>query len=193
METMADEAREQIKQALGDEYDLTDERFNRVAPWIFIFMFLQESERALDLSAKFNEDKSLDVADQVLVAHSLFRASIMSYAKCYASAGKGRRTLDRKEVFKGEKDMLSVHDRMIDLRDKFAAHNDLNEIDAATMAVKEDDHQIALKHFYTIALPLNDYFTFKPVILHCQQYVVNGINKHLDRLQSELGKIITIG
>jgi hypothetical protein len=156
-------------------------------------MLLDESRRCLDLSEKYNSLTSIDTMEQILVAQSLFRTAIICYGKCYASAGAGRITLDKNKVFKGEDELKASHDHMINIRNSFAAHNDRNNIDIAVIAAKETDEAILIKHTYTLATPLNEYGDYRSVLSHCSDYVTLGINKYLDRLQKDLGKMIRLG
>lgn len=131
--------------------------------------------------------------EQVLVAQSLFRTSIICYGKCYSSAGVGRITLDKNKVFKGEDKLKALHDHMVNIRNSFVAHNDENNFDIAVIAAKETDEAILIKHTYTLATPLNEYNDYRSVLSHCSEYVALGINKYLDRLQKDLGKLIRLG
>lgn len=183
----------QLAAIAADGYSLRDSRFDRLNAWTYLIMLLDESQRCLDLSEKYNSLASIDTMEQVLVAQSLFRTAIICYGKCFASAGAGRITLDKKQVFKGEKELRVAHEHMIDIRNSFAAHNDNNNIDIAVIATKENTREILIKHTYTLATPLNEYNNYRSVISHCSEYVVLGINKYLDRLQRDLGKTIRFG
>ena len=82
---------------------------------------------------------------------------------------------------------------MIAIRNGFAAHNHVNDVDTATLAVKESADQILIRHTYTLATPLNEYADYREVLAPCGDYVVMAVNKHLDRLEKDLGKRIRMG
>ncbi len=130
--------------------------------------------------------------EQVLLAQSLFRNAIVGYGKCYASAAPGKVTLDRNAVFKGQDALKPKHERMIEIRNSFAAHNGENDVDTATMAVKESD-EILIRHTFTLSTPLNEHGDYRQVLEHVEQFVVLALNKYLDRLQKDLGKPIRLG
>src|SRR4051812_44530201 len=112
---------------------------------------VDEAKRALNLAEKYNRLESVDTMEQVLLAQALFRQAITSYAKCFVSAAQGRQTLDRNTVFQGRDSLNVKHDRMIQVRHSFAAHNGENDVDTATLASKEVGDTIYIRHTYTLA------------------------------------------
>lgn len=186
-------ALEHLKSMEAEGYVLADPRFDRLNGWTHLGMLLHEAQQSLDLSEKYNSMATLGTMEQVLLAQSLFRNTIVGYGKCYASAAAGKVTLDRNAVFKGQDALKAKHDRMILIRNSFAAHNGENDVDTATMAIKESADEILIRHTYTLSTPLGEYGDYREVLEHTQQYVVLAINKYLDRLEKDLGKRIRMG
>lgn len=155
-------------------------------------MLLHEARHSLDLSEKYNSMEPLDKMEQLLLAQALFRNAIVGYGKCYASAASGKITLDRNAVFKGADALKSNHERMIEIRNSFAAHNGENDVDTATLAVKESAEEFVICHTYTLTTPLNEYTAYRQVLDHVDQFVISAINKYLDRLEKDLNKRIRL-
>ncbi len=97
---------------------------------------------------------------------ALFRSYVISYAKRLSSSGKGRVSLNKKEIFKEQKEKLSTHKEVMDIRNKFVAHNDLSDRHVAVVAVKEEEDVIFFKITYSFALWITDteYYAFKDLI-----------------------------
>lgn len=187
------EAAAHVASALGAGWVLDDVRFQWVKPWNYLLIQMNESEKALAFARKFNDDNSLPEDDQVLLSMSMFRIAIISYGKCYAESGKGRTSLDHRNVFKGNDDLKSIHERMMAIRNTFVAHNGDNEIDRATIAVRETPIEISIKHLYTVGFIANEFYDYQRVIAFCKAFLVMAINKHLDKVQNEIGKPILLG
>jgi hypothetical protein len=186
-------AREHLAHMEADGYVLADKRFDRLNGWTYLMMMVDEAKRALDLSEKYNKIEGVDTLEQVLLGQALFRQSIISYGKCYASAASGRQTLDRNAVFKGNDALKAKHDRMIEIRNSFGAHNGENDLDTATLASKEVGDTIFIRHIYTLATPFNEFADYHEVLDHCANHLVMAINKYLDRLEKDIGKKLRMG
>jgi hypothetical protein len=182
-----------LERLRAEGYVLDDRRFDRLNGWTYLLMMVNEAQRALDLSDKYNRMEGIDVMEQVLLAQALFRQAIVSYGKCYATAAPGRQTLDRNSVFKGEPALKAKHDRMIQVRNSFAAHNGDSDMDTATLAAKEAGDTILVLQAYTVATPLNEYGCYREVLAHCGLYLVAAVNKYMNRLEKEIGKKIRMG
>ena len=173
---ITEEAMNQVRGVMG-EITLNDRRFTRLNSWTLLGMLLLESQEALKLSKKYNELETIDTMEQVRLAQALFR----------------RVSLDKNQVFKGGDALKEIHERMIETRNKFAAHNADNDFDAAIVATQESDEAIIMKFTYTLATPLNEYDDYQKVIEHCSDYVVWSANKYLNHLQNEVCKEIKFG
>lgn len=167
---------------------IDDNRFDRLNAWNYIMMQLKNAELSLGYSSKYANDTNIDRMEQVLVGQSFFVAAIVAYGKCFNSSGNGRISLDKKKVFKDEDELKVIHDRLIDIRNGFAAHSDTNDLDIANTAVNEKDDVILIRHLYTVATPFREYPDFLRVIRHSQKFVVESINKYRKRLEADLGK-----
>lgn len=60
----------------------------------------------------------------------------MAYNRCCASSGAGIPILDARKVYSGSVDGVAVHDRLVLLRNKFAAHSEGNDLLRLTLAAR---------------------------------------------------------
>lgn len=81
-----------------------------------------------------------------------FRGAVNAYAKCFVSS-TGHRKLDHGLLFKNEDALLALHKRVMDLRHKYVAHSDENEIDSVDVVVTETDADIHLSMNYNTLFP----------------------------------------
>lgn len=192
---MTDEISDHVKfnlnSLVNDGYHFNDVRFKYVNQWTYLLMQLTEAKKSLEL-LKNNENEDLD---SVYLNQALFRSYVISYAKSFSSSGKGRITLNKKEIFKEQKEKLATHEEVMDIRNKFAAHNDLSDRHVAVVAVKEEEDVIFFKHTYSFTLGITDteYDAFKDLIEFVEKSVIMKLNKALDRIQESEGKLVTFG
>lgn len=173
------------------DFDFDHEELQALGNWTYIGMFLHEAERSLLLSKDLNDKGKFIEMDQSILSHGMFRNGILSYCKCYGSAANGKLSLDSKAIFAGQSEMKAIHHKMMDIRNSFIAHNGLNEIDIAIIAVKESAKELELAQTYTLSTPLSDFDNFLRVIAFVQARVVDNFNRKVDKIQLRIGKVIT--
>ena len=100
--------------------------------------------------------------------------------------------LDPKRVFGQSPELAKSHDRIMELRNKFAAHADTSDLDEAVINVKELDDHFEISHLYSVANPLDEYASYRKVIDVLDEYVINGVNSALNSLEKQLGKSIVL-
>jgi hypothetical protein len=126
--------------------------------------------------------------DEVLTQQALFRGFLLSYAKCFGGNGSGKASLDPRGVFASGSSEMTTHNRIIELRNKFAAHNDDSGLDDVVIDIQESDKEIVYSHHYGLANPLNEYPEYKKNISAIDAFIVNRLNQVADRIQAETGK-----
>ena len=171
-------------------FKLGDEQFNDLGNWTYLGIFLHDAARSIALSERFNEKDKFAEMDDVILAHGMFRNFILSYAKCFSQSGSGRISLDARQVFKGQEELLAIHNRVMEIRNTFGAHNGLNDIDVSIIATEEQTDKVILAQTYTLLTPLGEFGDFKKVISHAEEWVVITFNRKVDKLQERLGKTI---
>ncbi len=171
---------------------IADLRFAVLNRWSYLMMLAFEAKSFLSLSETTHQVHTKSTMEEVLTQQALFRGFVLSYAKCFSSAGQGRSSLDENEVFRLKPELKPHHRRILDIRHKFAAHNDSSGLDEAVILVEERPEEFIITHMYTIATPLHEYPTYKDLIAALEEYVVGATNKHNDSLEKKYGKKIIV-
>jgi hypothetical protein len=122
-----------------------------------------------------------------------FLAFLTTYGKCFTGAGGHRISLDEKDVFKGEPDVIAQgHSRIMELRHTFAAHNSESGLVVSTMAAKDEGDVVRVIHLVTQAIPLGELPAFEDVLLSLEHYVEVRLNSRLDKIEVQIGKRILL-
>lgn len=182
------EYQKHMAEVIADGFILDPAGYERVTQWTHILMNL--------VSARTNfqwvRDHNAELGDLggFLQQHAFFIAGIMAYCRSYADSGASIPKLDAKQVYKGSNDGISVHRRLINLRNTIAAHTDKSDTVRLTLAVKETPDKIVIRHLTTSAVPTNEISDFLEAVAHTEHYAILALNKQLDHLSAKLGKTI---
>lgn len=162
--------------------------YERLTQWTHVLMHCVNARSSFERLQR--QEPRLGDLEDALEAHAFFVAGIMAYGRCYAQSGPGIPTLDAKQVYKGSADGMEVHQRLITLRNTVAAHTDRSDLVRLTLAVREEDDRILIRHLSTAALPLNEVPDFLEAVEHTAHFVSVSLNRQLDHLGGKLGKRI---
>jgi hypothetical protein len=124
---------------------------------------------------------------------AFFRGALISYAKCFVSAGAGRMRLDESEVLGADAENLAKHNRLMELRNKYVAHCDENDIESAA-AIHEEDTPSALvvRLQYSFSFPFDRLYELRDLIDLLEAHIVDRHRSHLNAVRRELGKPVRI-
>lgn len=182
-------AQAEITNQNGEELD---PKFHILNRWTFLMMQVFECKKFLDLAEEDCSIHPRSSLEEVLIQQALFRSAILAYGKCFADSGKGRSSLDKNKVFAGHTELVLTHERLMDLRHKFAAHNDHSGLDEAVIDVEDRGDTLVIANRYAIANPMNEYEVYRKAIAIIEDYVVVQMNKAIDSLERQLGKKIVV-
>ena len=171
-------------------FSLNPEALTPLAAWNHILM--QVIMASYYIKRLQNYESKLGDMEDAFVLNALFVAFLTTYAKCFVSAEEGAIKLDRKDVFKAHNSAMLTHDRIIELRHSYAAHNSSSNLVRTTMAAKEEVDRFLIKHLITTAIPGNEFESFANTVGLVENYVTERLNLRLDKLQAKLGKLIEI-
>lgn len=121
-----------------------------------------------------------------------FKNAVNSYAKCFVSAGKGRQKLEASSVFKSEPPYLDQHEKFINLRHTYLAHNDENEFETVTVREKDAPGELTLHLHYAISFPFDRLYEMRKLILRVKLHIVDRQNDHLTAIEREVGKPVRV-
>src|SRR5690554_5380735 len=121
--------------------------------WNYILMFLFEAKTSFSIMRKLFEKDSFENIEEAVLANGMYRNFILSYSKCYSSSGKGRISLDANDIYKAKPELKDIHNQILEIRNKYAAHNDESSFDIAINVTSQDDKKIELANTYTTSTP----------------------------------------
>ncbi|WP_128910799.1 hypothetical protein [Tropicibacter alexandrii] len=176
--------------AINDGFTLNPPGYERLSAWTQILTNLVHAKLNFERLSK--DQMNLGDLECIVQQEAFFVAGIMAYCRCYASAGAGIPKLDPKKVYAGSEDGLDIHKKLMSYRNKFAAHSDHNDLTRLTLAVKEKDDQIIVRHMITIAMPLPEVPDFIEAVSQTEHFVSARLNQQLDKMGDKAGKIILL-
>jgi hypothetical protein len=185
-----DEFNAQMAPILAEGYQLNPPAFNRIRYWTFVLFQLHFAISELE---KLIADTPIlyDVTNSY-GQHARFVAIIVTYGRCYAQAGEKIKSLNAKEIFKGEPRFKAIHDRMVEIRNQVVAHTEHHELMRVSVAVREGDKEINVKHFIHPIFPKEEFAGYLAAMNHTVVGVQTAINKQLNHLAIQLGKPISL-
>jgi hypothetical protein len=164
--------------------------YERLSAWTHILMHLFTARSNFERVK--NDPIKLGKMGNAVEQQAFFVAGIIAYCRCYASTGSAIPKLDPKQVYVNSSEGRKVHERLMTLRNTFAAHADRNDLVRVTVAVKDDGDRVIVRHLMTSAVPFPEIPDFIEAVAHTEHYVIVGLNKQLDKMGAKIGKLITL-
>jgi len=121
-----------------------------------------------------------------------FRSALNSYAKCFVSAGPGRRRLESSSIFGTDADFLKKHERIMDLRHKYVSHGDANEFESVNISEEESAGELLLHLQYNISFPFDRLYELRDLIRFVEVCVVDRQQAHIEGIEREIGKPVRV-
>ncbi|GAB3319881.1 hypothetical protein GCM10027299_12870 [Larkinella ripae] len=136
-------AKNRIKEKSADNpaYILPPHLAKRVAPLKLLqddLNFIVKLSNYLKSGNAKTDNENTD-EKEMLTLQSYWYTIVVTYGKLFTSAGPGITSLNKKDCFKGEDDLLNTHEKLMDLRNTYIAHRSNME------------KQIAIPYFNFIA------------------------------------------
>ncbi|MBR1296638.1 hypothetical protein [Bradyrhizobium sp. AUGA SZCCT0042] len=185
-----DEFNKQVEPIIADGYVLNPPAFERIRYWTFVLFQLHFA--ISELEKLINDTPQVYDVNNSYNQHARFIAIIVTYARCFAQAGANIKSLNAKELFKGEPRFKTIHDRMIEIRNGVVAHTGHHELMRVSIAVKETDNEFMIKHFIHPIFPKAEFAGYLATMNHTVVGVEIAINKQLNHLEAQLGKPISV-
>lgn len=184
--------RQHIKAVEDDGYVLDPPGYERLNPWTHILMAINFAKSQLE-AIQAQPHRFGGNMEELELTYSRFTSAIVTYCRCFGSAGPGVPSLDPKKVYANDPTNRKVHDRILSIRNNFVAHTAQSDLVRVNFAVKEDDKKILIKHLFSISLPYGEFAAFLGAMKKLEEFVVVKLNKQLDTLSAAKGKPIDHG
>jgi hypothetical protein len=121
-----------------------------------------------------------------------FRGAIISYAKCFAKTGSGKIKLEVKEVFVNRPELVDKHRRIMDLRNKYVAHSDDNEMESTAIEPVDTPTELVIRLDYEVSFSFDRMYELRELIKYLDGHVADGLEKHVKRIERQIGKPVRI-
>lgn len=187
-----EEAQKQVSDSLP-HFNFDSDDFKSLENWNYLGYALLHAMNALGFAEKFLNDPAYEVLNQITIGQALFKDSIMSYCKCFSSSESLRVKIDINAVTKDLPDKESyrqTHVEILEIRNKFVAHNLENNFELSTIGAKQEGNKIILSSTITILTPTNDFDKFREQYMLVSNYVILKANKIADKICKEKGVTI---
>lgn len=176
-----------------DTFSMANVDFKKLNGWAVIGMLLVDAKNSLILSEKARRMEFLSAIEELTLSSGLFKNFVLSYSKCFSSSGKNKISLDANNIYSSRPDLKNIHEKILESRNSYVAHNDdENGYDIAIAYTTEDEKEITLAQTYTVVVPYGMFKSFIDAIEFCEEEVIKKINKKLDKLETSLGKKIIL-
>ncbi|MDR7117381.1 hypothetical protein [Caulobacter sp. BE254] len=186
-----DDYREHMETVMREGFTLSPPGYERLTQWTHLLMHIVNARHNFERVRDHAGVKTGELAD-FFDQQAFFVAGVMAYCRCYAASGAQISKLDAKQVYAGSDQGKAVHERLIELRNRVAAHTDHSDLIQLTLAVKEGAEEITVRHLSTTVTPINEISDFLEAVAHSEHFVILSINKLLDHLGTKVGKKIIL-
>ncbi|MCW3466363.1 hypothetical protein [Chitinophaga nivalis] len=186
---LKDAAKDSLKGTKYEKWSLDNKDLTLLSGWVKIAAFIVEAKISIEHAIELNKNEKFEIRDFVL-ATGMYKNFVMSYSKCFNSAGIGNISLDAKDIYKDKVDLLRLHNVIMNARNTYVAHNDHNNSDVTLSLTSEDDNSIVLAQVYTVSTPINEFNDYKNLISVLEDEVIYRFNKKVDKIQTKIGKNI---
>jgi hypothetical protein len=153
---------------------------------------VHEAQHYIERAGKLGHPSQFQTLDRILEFLLYFRGALNSYGKCFVSSGRGKMKLEKTNVFSTSSELLGQHERIMELRHKYVAHSDNNEIEKASFEYTDTPAELVVQLQYNFSFPFDRLYELRALIQHLADYVVDSHKKHLSAIEREIGKPVRI-
>jgi hypothetical protein len=176
-----------LNKLFAEGFVISDDETKYLSAWGTLSMQILEAKESLTLSKKFGDKKTFEKFEEFVLANAMFKNSILSYAKCFSSSGTGKISIDANEIFKNNPTFRTLHNKLMEMRNKYIAHNDNNDFEFAMVLQKKEANEITLSHTVTYETPVADFEKYFKLFDYCTNFIIEQVNKKADKIEKRLG------
>lgn len=166
--------------------------YRELERWIGLMQQIVEAKYYISRAEEIGCPAQFRSLDGIFEFFVYFRSALNCYAKCFVSSGAGRMRLDAKEVFSARPDMRDWHTRIIDLRHKYVAHSDDNELEKISLECSETDTELVVRLQHHFCFPFDRLYELRDLIRFVDGYVVDRQKMHVASIERRIGKSVRI-
>lgn len=160
--------------------------------WISLMQQVLEAKHYIERTEKVAHPHLMNSFDSIWGVLLPFRGALISYAKCFAKTGPGKIKLEEKNVFASRPELMEQHRRIIDLRNKYVAHSDENEMESTSIHTTDSPEELVIRLDYRLSFPFDRMYELRELIKHLDSYVAEGLDRHVSGISRNIGKPVRI-
>lgn len=176
-----------LNQLFEKGFVISDDETKHLSSWGTLSLQILEAKESLMYSKKFGNKKVYEKFEEFVLANAMFKNSILSYAKCFSRSGKGKISIDANEIFKNNPTHRKLHDNLMEMRNKYIAHNDNNDFECSVVLQKKEEKEITLSQTVTYITPVADFEKYFQLFDYCSNFIIVQVNKKADKIEKRLG------
>lgn len=165
------------------------ENFSR---WVYVMQQIHEAKHYIGRAVDMGHPHLWTSYEPILDFLAFFKGALNSYAKCFVSAGSGRRRLESAHIFKHHEDLARRHNEIMNLRHTYVAHPDENSLESAEMIHEDSGAELVLRLRYGFSFPFDRLYELRDLIHFIELYVVETQEEHLEAISKNVGKPVLI-
>jgi hypothetical protein len=160
--------------------------------WIFLMQQVHEAKHYIGRTEQLAHPERMQTFDEIWGVLLHFRGALNSYAKCFVRAGTGKTMLKALTVFATNPELMDPHQRIMDLRHKYVAHSDDNEIEKTSFESTDTPSELVIHLEYALSFPFDRMYELRGLIRYLDVYVAEGVEKHVSGIARRVGKPVRI-
>ncbi len=160
--------------------------------WISLMQQVHEAKHYIERTEQLAHPHLMRNFDELWGVLLAFRGAIISYAKCFAKAGPGKIKVQEKHVFANKPELVAQHRRIMDLRNKYVAHSDDNEMESTSIEPIDTPTELIIQLQYGVSFPFDRMYELRELIRHLDGHVADGLEKHVKGIERKIGKCVRI-
>jgi hypothetical protein len=169
-----------------------DSIVTQLGRWISLMQQVHEAQHFIERTEKIAHPENFQTLDGLLEILVYFRGALNSYGKCFISTGHGKKSLDAERVFGDDRDLLERHIRIMELRHKYVAHSDHNEIERTALAITDTPAELRVRFQYNLSFSFDRMYELRGLIKHLTDHVVDAQKKHILGIEQKVAKPVLV-
>ncbi|WP_147433782.1 hypothetical protein [Acidovorax sp. 93] len=165
---------------------------NSFSRWVYLLQQVHEARYYIARAEELGHPHLWTSYEAILEFLAHFRGAINAYAKCFVSAGAGRKRLEISSVFGTDTPLIEKHRKIIDLRHKYVSHSDENEFESVVMSKNESAEELVIHLEYNLSFPFDRLYDVQELIRLVEQHVVDAQQSHIAAMARRLGKPVRV-
>jgi hypothetical protein len=161
--------------------------------WIYVMQQVHEARWYVERAMAIGHPEQFQTLAGIREFLAYFRGALISYAKCFVSAGPGKMRLNESHFLGADSEQLTKHLKLMELRDKYVAHCDDNEIEDAVLVHEEDNPtELVVRLQYKFSFPFDRLYQLRDLLERLDSYVANRQSEHVKSIEKSLGKSVRV-